>query len=290
MFAYIPHELAFLQKLLAYRPEGLNSFFIFLNNFDKASTYYLIGIAIWTFLSQRLGKRCIVLLGLCVMISFSLKTLFGQPRPLMLDPALGLVNSDSYFGLPSGAAQAYSALAIFLMYYFKENWVKITTLSFMLLICISRVYIGMHFISDVMVGLMLGFVVTKYFLQTIELVEINLTKLPIFVRILIPLSAMGLAVCLQFPPAYQMGIGAIVGVLINDAFVRNEPSNQVAFLRKLMAFMLSVFAVKGILLLRSFLGIPLAMNLFLIVNAIALVTWATFTYKDRNLTKSAQAL
>ncbi len=284
MFAYIPHELHFLQKLLAYRPEVLDPAFIFFNGLDKGPTYCLIAIMVFTLLNPTLGKRCFILLGLCIMSNYFFKELFMQPRPLVLDPSLGLVDTESRYGLPSGAAEATTALAVFLMHYYKKNWMKVLAIAYVALVCVSRIYIGMHFMSDVLVGALIGYLLAKVFIHTIEPFEHTVAKIPSLLLCVIIGFLMAIAAFTSLVPAYQMGIGIISGVLFVDTFLKEKSATLEPLLckRKILAFTLTSFGLLGLITLRRLFPLSLVLYTFILVNLVAMVTYLS----HRILTKT----
>lgn len=84
-----------------------------------------------------------------------LKELFLQPRPYELDPSVGMARETSY-GLPSGHAQGSATFWGVLAPWIQRPWGLVLALTLPLLIGLSRVYLGVHFPTDVFVGWALG--------------------------------------------------------------------------------------------------------------------------------------
>lgn len=101
-------------------------------------------------------------IGIAVLFSSFLnlyvKEIFHQPRPYDLDPSLGLAKESSY-GFPSGHSQTSltfwgAALSIL------PRVVGILAFALIpLLVALSRIYLGVHFPTDVFGGWALGIVV-----------------------------------------------------------------------------------------------------------------------------------
>jgi hypothetical protein len=76
---------------------------------------------------------------------------------------LRLRDAESY-GLPSGHAQHATAVYLLLAAWVRRGWVWALAFGFILLMSLSRIYLGVHFIQDVIVGFILGLVVLGLFL------------------------------------------------------------------------------------------------------------------------------
>ena len=115
--------------------------------------------------------------GLSVLINTLLKALINRPRPYEVDVSIIDMLHASGQSMPSGhtlSATIICAFIFFSVYYYSKNRaLKISLASvlalFLVLVGISRMYLGQHFISDVIVGffLALAFSVLGIYLFTI---------------------------------------------------------------------------------------------------------------------------
>lgn len=93
-------------------------------------------------------------------LSFIMKSYFERPRPISI-PHLVDVQGYSY---PSGHSLASSAVyftfAVLLCHYFNRKRERVTIVSFASaligLIALSRIYLGVHYASDTIAGVLLG--------------------------------------------------------------------------------------------------------------------------------------
>ena len=91
-----------------------------------------------------------------------IKTIVQRPRP-----TVDRIIPESGFSFPSGhsvnAVAFYGALLVLAFFYLRRRWLKAILLLVLaaeiVLLPISRVYLGVHFPSDVTAGLLLGLVV-----------------------------------------------------------------------------------------------------------------------------------
>ena len=108
-----------------------------------------------------------------IYIVFRNKPLFQRYRPtyhLDFKDIVSIVNDfrGGDYGFISGHATNSIALAIFFSLLFKNKFLTVTTIAWALLNSYSRIYIGVHFISDIVAGLiigsLLGYLVYKMYL------------------------------------------------------------------------------------------------------------------------------
>lgn len=83
------------------------------------------------------------------------KVLFAQPRPFNLDPSVGLSHESSY-GLPSGHAQGTATFWGLLSPRIKRPWGLLLAILVPAVVSFTRLYLGVHFPTDVIAGLVLG--------------------------------------------------------------------------------------------------------------------------------------
>ncbi|RVX39472.1 PAP2 superfamily protein [Nonomuraea polychroma] len=79
-----------------------------------------------------------------------------QPRPYWIDPRVRPLSVEGAFGLPSGHAQNGTAGLGRLAVTAARPGAWWTAGGLVTLVCLSRVYLGVHFVSDVVAGVLLG--------------------------------------------------------------------------------------------------------------------------------------
>jgi membrane-associated phospholipid phosphatase len=104
---------------------------------------------------KRRGLRIGILVLLSSALNARLKLAFGQPRPYDLDPSVGMAKETS-LGLPSGHAQASAVFGGAAAPLFSKPWGLVFAIAFPLLIGLSRIYLGVHFPTDILAGWAVG--------------------------------------------------------------------------------------------------------------------------------------
>jgi membrane-associated phospholipid phosphatase len=115
---------------------------------------FVVPFVFWC-VDRRRGARLGILLFLSGYINLWLKIVFSQPRPYDLDPAVGLAR-ESTFGLPSGHAQNSLVFYGGIEPLVRRPWGTVVAIAVPVLIGFSRIYLGVHFPSDVIVGWIVG--------------------------------------------------------------------------------------------------------------------------------------
>lgn len=112
------------------------------------------------FLAKKEKKRAAILLwaGLSITyyIVYFLKSGVARPRPFMQLPDVRLLVTEKSFSFPSGhAVQAFMAATV-ASRYFRGGVLFFASAA---LVAFSRVYIGVHYVSDVLAGALIGILV-----------------------------------------------------------------------------------------------------------------------------------
>ena len=111
----------------------------------------------WT-IDRRIGVRTLLILIYANFLNTSLKLLFHQPRPYWLGNVKELTIEPTY-GIPSSHASSSISVGGYLITRIKENGTRVVIGVIILLIGISRLYLGAHFPHDVLFGWLVGLAV-----------------------------------------------------------------------------------------------------------------------------------
>lgn len=157
MDALYEFGIRFIQALQTFSPalDGVMNGFTFLGRIE----FYLVFIPfIYWAVDRRLGVRALLVLIYTDLISSSFKLLLHQPRPYWVGDVKALSTETSY-GIPSSHASNTVAVGGYLMRYIRQTWVRWLIGIVIFLIAFSRLYLGVHFLQDVLFGWLIGFAV-----------------------------------------------------------------------------------------------------------------------------------
>jgi len=158
--------------------------------------YLLILPVIYWCWDSRLGLRVGIIFLLGLATNLIIKVAIHDPRPYWLDPRVRLLaRPESTFGIPSGHSQNAVAIWGMLAVYLAKGWAW--TVAFLLIFCVgfSRMYLGVHFPTDVFAGWALGILGLLLILWLERPIMAQLNKLSEAVQIAI-IFAVSLAIIL----------------------------------------------------------------------------------------------
>lgn len=107
--------------------------------------------------TRKVGYTATASFALCSIITnLTLKPFFQRTRPYhILDNLITLTHQPNDFSFPSGHTTAAFAVAGVLFFYCPKKY-GLPALILAILVALSRVYLGVHFPSDVLVGAFIG--------------------------------------------------------------------------------------------------------------------------------------
>ena len=121
--------------------------------------YLFIAPALYWCVSSSLGLRLGILLLISVGINNAVKVALHTPRPYWYDERVIAYSTDPYFGMPSGHSQNAVVFWGVIATWAKKTWVTVLAILLIILIGFSRIYLGVHFVRDVLFGWAIGIII-----------------------------------------------------------------------------------------------------------------------------------
>ncbi len=162
-------------------------YFFYVTRLGEEYGFIFFGILLW--ITSWRKMLTIPVLGITVsLISYLLKEFFQHERPSLY---LGRMNWEGpmsimgyrmisgYHSFPSGHSMAAWALFTLMAVHIRKTWFSILCLFLAVSVSLSRVYLMVHFLRDVVAGAMIGFALGYgvYYAYT-RWMKNNLAKLP----------------------------------------------------------------------------------------------------------------
>ena len=121
---------------------------------NKTAYLIMMPVVLWC-VDFRIGVRTGLVFLSSAYLNFVFKDILAQPRPFILEPSLNLIEASGY-GLPSGHAQGSLVFFGMLALLIRKRWFTVISVILILLIAFSRIYLGVHFPTDILGGWFLG--------------------------------------------------------------------------------------------------------------------------------------
>jgi len=199
----------------------LDSLFKTITTLGAEQAFLLILPFVFWCVNKRIGVRLSVLLVLSSSLNSVLKLLFDQPRPIA--GRVQVLAEETSPGLPSGHAQNSLVVYGYLAAQVRKPWAWAAATLIVLGVGLSRIYLGIHFPTDVLGGWLVGIALLTLYLRFEPEVELALHARP-WIQKLALAAALPFALFLAKPnkdSAQLMGIflGTLVGFLMELRWV-----------------------------------------------------------------------
>ena len=153
MFAF---ELNFLKWLESLRTDFLNTLFEAITILGEETLIILFVVAIWFAVDRKLAQQVFFVTATSLSINGIIKNFAQVPRPFTKGISCVRVDTATGYAFPSGHTQGFATWSSFFAAKFKKTWVSILVGVLITAVAVSRLYLGAHYPSDVIVGVALG--------------------------------------------------------------------------------------------------------------------------------------
>ena len=222
----------------------LDSFFRAVTSLGDELFYLLLFPFLLWCVDFYLGIRVGIIFLLSVYANNGLKEIFQQPRPFEILPEIQKIYASGY-GFPSGHAQSSLVVWGSIAYWKKQTWIRYLSVLLILLIGFSRIYLGVHFPTDILGGWLIGGLILglSYFI----FLKINLDFIQgnmVFKIIGITLFPL-ILLQIQSSPDIISSVAALTGIgygllLFSSSIGGIRPGN---WLQRLISFLVGVIGI-----------------------------------------------
>lgn len=175
---------------------------------------------------KRTAAHLIFLILVTGYICFTLKNIFKWERP----PTELWLASTTGYSFPSSHAMVAVVMWGFLAHEIKKKWATIVAILLILLIMISRVYLGVHYIQDVLAGAAVGGAILYLYRWSVNGIAAIIDRLPEYVE---GLAVLAICILLALPQgdtlfASTTGLlaGTYLGFLFEHHYADFAPSGK----------------------------------------------------------------
>ena len=201
---------------------ALDNIFRAITFLGEADFYLLLLPLIFWCVDSGLGARLAILVLFSSYLNVDLKDLFQQPRPFDINPSVQLSDVEGY-GLPSGHAQTSTVFWASIAIRAHKTWFSVVAIVLIVMIGFSRIYLGVHFPTDVLAGWLIGGALLGLYMVLEPRISRRLAQLSLRFQILLAL-AVPLILVLIHPvdhTSYLMGMlaGIVLGLALAHRYV-----------------------------------------------------------------------
>lgn len=163
----LPYEVEILKSINAWHSPVADAFMYMISN--PGAWVPLVAVLLYVLFARKPwqeGGLFLLAVALCILVCDGLsssfaKPFFARPRPTHyegLSDSLNVVYGyrGRMYGFFSGHASNFTAVAVVLIRLIGKRWHSILIGSIVALVIYSRLYLGVHFISDTLAGIVVG--------------------------------------------------------------------------------------------------------------------------------------
>jgi membrane-associated phospholipid phosphatase len=211
--------IIFIQKMRSY---AMDHFFLAVTAMGNDMFYMLILPLFYWCIDKRQSLRLFYLFMFSSWLNAVTKDLLNQPRPYILNESIK-VGTTGGPGIPSGHAQGSLVFWGYLALWVRKRWFSVFCITIIMLIAFSRLYLGVHFPTDILGGWFLGVLILFFGNAVADTLESRISALhPLWILLLGTILPIALSFIL--PTKYSvspMGItaGLTGAVLLEKKFV-----------------------------------------------------------------------
>ncbi|MDP4153189.1 MAG: phosphatase PAP2 family protein [Bacillota bacterium] len=209
-------------------------------------TVVVIACMIYWCINKDLGRRLSLILSGGIGFNGFFKNVFRVPRPFDISDKVSVLRKSTATGysFPSGHTQNASVLAGILKNKFTRKSIRAVIITYAFLVAFSRLVLGVHYLTDVIAALIIGFGWAYFGNKLYEAVKENTFKylwflVPAFLSI-IPLFIKG-----TIPPQSNdvftgvgISLGAVLGTMLEVKYISFTIEGSIK--RRIIRFVLGI--------------------------------------------------
>lgn len=213
-------EIWILKTLENIRGENLNKLFKVITITGESVPILIIISVVYWCINKRLGQKLGFIMLFSSMINGVIKNLVKAPRPFevgVIEPLRR--HTATGYSFPSGHTQAATTLWTTFITNFRKIWVYCCGTIVILLVALSRLYLGVHWPIDVMAAIVVGVVCTiigEEFFERIQ--DVSIKKIFLIASIIM-LSTLVLSLDYDYIKSAGSITGFLIGFILEKRYV-----------------------------------------------------------------------
>lgn len=155
-------ELDLIHWLQTFRSTFMDYFVQFWTLFgEELIIIGILGFLYWCY-DKVIGEKVGVAVFVSLVLNSVIKVLVARPRPFLADDTITNIRPSTATGyaFPSGHTQGAATVFTSFACWLKKKWITISSIVIIVMVAVSRMYLGAHYLSDVLVGATLGIAIS----------------------------------------------------------------------------------------------------------------------------------
>lgn len=262
------YQLDILMTFQSMRNEILTSIFTFFTIATEVPVITVLTAILYWCVNKSAGQR--ILFAICgnLSINTGMKNYIKMPRPIGIEGLKSLrIETATGYSFPSGHTQTSTTFWTSAMLLFKKSWIYILAIIMILGAGISRLYLGVHWPTDVIGGWLFGIVFSILFIKLFDYIDENKNY---FILVLLLVIFGIVTYFIGGEDLYKMfGLftGFILGYMVEDTYIQfstdNKPKRKNIFAKnpsndglgkKVVRFIVGIVSLLLVYLLFNYLG------------------------------------
>lgn len=238
----------------------LDKIFIFITNLGSEAFYLILIAYIYWCINKKFGIKLFSVLAISIYSNNLLKVIFHTSRPFLhSEIQTPYIQSAPGYSFPSGHTQGATTFWYYMMKEVRKKFIYFIGWLIIVLVGISRLYLRVHWLIDVIGGLTLGILIVWLFQLIIDYLKKHDSKL-------INIGLITMLVLMNFFAITESNIkmtallsGTLLGSFLETKYINFNEYNS--FINQLVKYLIGLLSI---LLIRSLFFTILPMNIYFV--------------------------
>lgn len=249
----------------------LDIFFSIITNLGGQTIGVVTSLILFWCIDKKLGFKFLYAMLFSFSLNNILKGFFNAKRPIGAEGIIsGEINTATGSSFPSGHSQGNGTAFAFLMNQYRNKFIWIVGIAMLILVPLSRLYFGVHWPIDVVMGTLIGILSVFISNKIFDNFYNNSSHIIIYTTIVFLVLGV-------FLPSEDLlkALGALsaltISLLLEESFLNFDPRGTTN--QHIIKILIGVIGALLIYLITS----PILTNgIFLFIKYFILIFWATF--------------